>query len=1241
MHRNVTVRLSSRRRPSNLDPAAAFISQVQDVRLQLTEQFKCLDQKLETQSAIIMELQEFFRRKAEVEVEYSKNLDKLAKQFQLRHKTEKQKRETWMVFSTFGCWQQLVNITKKESRDHGLMGELYGVTMATKLGEIAEDLRRLFTMCRDVGSICQDDIFKQLNEVQTAMKQYHVYHGESKTTEAKVKHIEEQRVKVEQQATKASKKVKSLEAQADKESSVFQENKLKTLNSRNDYLLAIEAANASLLKYHEDFNMLIDSSDFGYHNSMQRTMLTYASALECLRASEQQAYDGVNKCIQGLDRNLDRDAFRSQYSAVFVKPKRFEFQPHKGDEVCQLSAQKLVQDELIQRYQQLSKRIEGSRVENDELWKSVEEVDRHLAAVIHAKDIDVVEWFQSENPPKSPTSTENKKRRTEMEVYYFQKLQELLMSNNLLTRVQARYGLLKKALGETGELPKGGTVRLTGNSRPPSLPPKPIKARVVGKMPLVGQPKVFGCSLEEYIQVTGEDIPLVVRSCIRAINLYGMHHEGIFRVSGLQAEVNDMKSNFEKGLDALTTMNDANSVNSVASVLKSFFRELREPMFPSHLFDSLVEAIRISNIQDMVARLAELVRTLSRPRVVVARYLFAFLNHLSEYSDENLMYAYNLAICFGPTLLPIPPEKDQVAYQSNVNDVVKFMIMHHDKIFPNDGGPVYGKVLMDAEAQDEGDGTDNEHSEGEEAVDVIEAVAVYDFDGRSGRELSFKKGDMLILYNRVNAEWWEGASKGREGLVPDKYITVRRSEDYAAHHASVSSLTDATASPAGGSSTLDSLTRRIGTSGASLSGSSQQPAAAAASAATTPSREASVSSKSSSQLSLHLQPQAGAPLAERPVSPRPAATAVDLESPPAADAMPQSGVHFRLPEGSGSGGTLTESTTSSLDDEQMSADVDSIMAEVVSDLQALAASGSGASQQELQQLQPPTGPTAAAVPSGSTSLGPFDGQRLLSASVAGSLPADDVTSGGSSGSRSAAASKANSLPRTLFSAGGGSGLPAAKAVPSPPSIVPGAAAVPYMTDEPGRNLMSFRRGGSTKDGPQMQTTAAAPSASSVRDLQQPPLSVPAWASSSQMAGSGKLRSSPAAGDSSTLPAMASTSKSRFSGESSSGGAANTAAAPSEANGGKAAPQIGLSVSITLPSGEHGAGALATADPLPEAASPASVEGASASLQSEVNRKMPPPIPVKGKPSAASVAAALKQQQVPGAGTKKVDNSTLL
>lgn len=59
-------------------------------------------------------------------------------------------------------------------------------------------------------------------------------------------------------------------------------------------------------------------------------------------------------------------------------------------------------------------------------------------------------------------------------------------------------------------------------------------------------------------------------------------------------------------------------------------------------------------------------------------------------------------------------------------------------------------------------------------AEVFEAVAGYDFEGRSDRELSFKKGDTLLIYSKYSDEWWEGACQGREGLIPDKYVHIKR-----------------------------------------------------------------------------------------------------------------------------------------------------------------------------------------------------------------------------------------------------------------------------------------------------------------------------------------------------------------------------------------------------------------------------------------------------------------------------------
>jgi len=69
---------------------------------------------------------------------------------------------------------------------------------------------------------------------------------------------------------------------------------------------------------------------------------------------------------------------------------------------------------------------------------------------------------------------------------------------------------------------------------------------------------------------------------------------------------------------------------------------------------------------------------------------------VSEYSDENMMDTYNLAICFGPTLMPVPEDRDLVQVQGHVNNLVKNIITQPDELFPapTDGDTVYERWII-------------------------------------------------------------------------------------------------------------------------------------------------------------------------------------------------------------------------------------------------------------------------------------------------------------------------------------------------------------------------------------------------------------------------------------------------------------------------------------------------------------------------------------------------------------------
>ncbi|KAG5274022.1 hypothetical protein AALO_G00158320 [Alosa alosa] len=221
-------------------------------------------------------------------------------------------------------------------------------------------------------------------------------------------------------------------------------------------------------------------------------------------------------------------------------------------------------------------------------------------------------------------------------------------------------------------------------------------------------------------------------------------------------------------------------------------------------------ALGIENLYERALYIRKILLTVPRSVLIVMRYLFAFLNHLSQYSDENMMDPYNLAICFGPTLMPTPDLQDQVSCQAHVNEVIKTIIIHHETIFPDSkelDGPVYEKCMaggdycespysehgvLEEVDQDGGAETHTSEDEGE----PIEAIAKFDYVGRSARELSFKKGASLLLYQRASDDWWEGRHNGIDGLVPHQYIVVQDMDDTFSDTLSQKADSEASSGPA-------------------------------------------------------------------------------------------------------------------------------------------------------------------------------------------------------------------------------------------------------------------------------------------------------------------------------------------------------------------------------------------------------------------------------------------------------------
>ncbi|XP_052449914.1 SLIT-ROBO Rho GTPase-activating protein 3 isoform X3 [Carassius gibelio] len=734
---------------------AEYETQIKEVRGQLSEQLKILDTQLEVKTQQLQDLSEYLRRRGEIEAEYARSLEKLSERF-----TVKTKRKEQLDLSVAQCWSVLLTQTRQESRDHSSLSELCCNTLTQRLSHCIEDTHRLAKRSKEVGLQMQDELLKVTTELQTALKTYHQYHIDCLAAEGKLKEatrLEEKQtgksadLGLSQSGGQRRSSVKKMERLMEKRQGKVQETQMKCTKARNDYLLNMAAANASMNKYYlQDICTLIDCTDLGYHLSVSRVIRGYLSNRNRTVQNTKNGLQQLDTAVTGLNQGQDRDALLQAHNTAFCLPFRFQYQPHEGDQVCEVSAEGQVRYELETRFQQLQSRLASVTLETEEISKTLKTTLSNLLESVcdddcnPTPDASVTPSVENtaEGTGTKPSLAKRRANQQDTETFYFTKVKEHVSGSSLISKLQAKHDLVKEAIQKAEAIDSDPSRRRRRMSR---------------------------------TQSSGQQIPLVVESCIRFINLHGLHHEGVFRVPGSQTEVNHIRDAFERGEDPLT--DSESDIDSVAGVLKLYFRGLEKPLFPEQSFSQLMECVQMENMTEKVVQLKTIVSSFPRPVLIVMRYLFAFLHHVSQYSDENMMLPYNLAVCFGPSLLRgVEMGGDEVTLAPQINDLVKTMIIHHESIFPGPSelpGPVYEKCMtLEQEycepITEEGEG-DAEHLPSE---DEWEAVAMFDYVARSAAELSFKQGDHLLLHSKASADWWRGEVGGVKGLIPHKYISV-------------------------------------------------------------------------------------------------------------------------------------------------------------------------------------------------------------------------------------------------------------------------------------------------------------------------------------------------------------------------------------------------------------------------------------------------------------------------------------
>ncbi|TFK93518.1 RhoGAP-domain-containing protein [Polyporus arcularius HHB13444] len=203
---------------------------------------------------------------------------------------------------------------------------------------------------------------------------------------------------------------------------------------------------------------------------------------------------------------------------------------------------------------------------------------------------------------------------------------------------------------------------------------------------------IFGVSLVDYATARGQlegDIPKIVRICIEDIDRRGLDAEGIYRVSGRHAAVQELQHKIERNEAAFSFNPNVDDVYSVSSFLKMYLRELPEPVFKFPLQDRIQHTEGIDeHVANNFATLRSKIRRLPPIHQATLKALVEHLSRVASHSDKNKMDPKNLAIVFGSVIFgedEIPKGADLLGMQAWKDSLMEDLIVNAGILFQQSG----------------------------------------------------------------------------------------------------------------------------------------------------------------------------------------------------------------------------------------------------------------------------------------------------------------------------------------------------------------------------------------------------------------------------------------------------------------------------------------------------------------------------------------------------------------------------
>jgi len=279
-------------------------------------------------------------------------------------------------------------------------------------------------------------------------------------------------------------------------------------------------------------------------------------------------------------------------------------------------------------------------------------------------------------------------------------------------------------------------------------------------------PKYFGATLESIIKRDKTDLPQIVVKIIQRLEK-DIDVEGIFRHSGNNTRIIELRRLFE---DEQEIDLEQENTHTLCGVLKSFFRELAEPLLSYYLYDKFLMAADIQNYEIQMGYIRSLIAHLPVSYQNLFDYLIQFLLRIVSKQNENRMNTQNISIVFGPNLLRSPPKSDDTisstlhAYKviseeeltelrntTRVQGILDIILNNYEEIFK--------KEINDKKFW------------------VAYAKGIQAYNKKNSHEISIRKDEVITVFSMevINKPgFWAGECEGELGIFPAEFVTILR-----------------------------------------------------------------------------------------------------------------------------------------------------------------------------------------------------------------------------------------------------------------------------------------------------------------------------------------------------------------------------------------------------------------------------------------------------------------------------------